>query len=290
MVSTSTPGRVPVEGTELGYVVVGEGAPLVALHGGPGLGHEHLRPGFDRLANGRQIIYYDQRGSGTSELGDPERANLAGTLDDLDRLLAHLQIERPALIGHSSGAWIGVFYAATRPDRVRALVLVSVGPPIVPEHRERFSNEMTTRRSPEDVAEMERIEASSEYVGRDAKTLERHYQLRYTPFFRDREFALTTNYRFSDITAQNVLDSGGRMMSDFAAHDPAGSLERIVCPTLVVHSALDPIPRESSQFIAGRIPGATFVELENASHFAFLEDTEAFVGAVEPFLRTHADS
>jgi proline iminopeptidase len=288
--STATSGFAPVEGTELAYVIVGEGSPIVAVHGGPAFGHEHLRPGFDRLATGRRVIYYDQRGSGRSELGAPDRANVAGTLADLDQLLAHLEIDRATLIGHSLAAWIAALYAATRPERVRALVLLNIGPPIVPELRERFSNEMTTRRSREDVAEMERIEASPEYARRDAKTLERHYQLRFTPFFRNHDAALSANYGFSDLTAQNVLEAGGRLMSDFAAHDPAGSLGRISCPTLVVHSELDPIPRESSEFVANRIPGATLVELKNASHFAFLEDTDAFVDAVEPFLRKHAGS
>jgi proline iminopeptidase len=288
MSSTTASGRVAVEGTELAYVTVGQGPPVIALAGGPGLGHEHLRPAFDRLAAGRQIVYYDERGSGASELGNPERANVAGTLSDLDQLLAHLGIERATFIGHSLAAWLAAFYAATRPERVRALVLLNIAPPIVPELRERFSNEMVARRLPEDVAEMKRIEESEEYTRRDPNTLERHYQLRYTPFFRERDAALNVSFRFSDVTARNVLDAGARLMTDFAAHDPPGSLERIGCPTLVVHSALDPVPREWSQFVAARIPGATLVELQNANHFAFIEDTGTFVAGVEPFLREHA--
>jgi proline iminopeptidase len=281
-------GRVAVEGTELAFVTVGEGPPVVALAGGPGFGHEHLRQGFDRLANDRQIVYYDERGSGASALGDSAHANIAGALSDLDQVLGHLGIERAILIGHSLGAWLAALYAATRAERVRALVLLNIAPPIVPEFRERFSNEMVARRLPEDVAEMKRIEESHQYARRDPKTLERHYQLRYTPFFRQRDTALRTSYGFSDVTAQNVLDAAGRLMSDFASHDPLGSLGRIACPTLVVHSALDPVPGDWSQLVSARIPAATFVELENANHFAFIEHTNAFVAAVEPFLREHA--
>jgi pimeloyl-ACP methyl ester carboxylesterase len=43
---------------------VWQGPPVVVLHGGPGASHDYLRPGFDLLAEGHTLIYYDQRGGG----------------------------------------------------------------------------------------------------------------------------------------------------------------------------------------------------------------------------------
>ncbi|TFG42543.1 MAG: peptidase, partial [Gemmatimonadales bacterium] len=45
---------------------VGSGPATVVLHGGPGAHHDYLLPGFDALATGRTLIYYDQRGGGRS--------------------------------------------------------------------------------------------------------------------------------------------------------------------------------------------------------------------------------
>ncbi|HEY8105354.1 MAG TPA: hypothetical protein VIE46_04555, partial [Gemmatimonadales bacterium] len=45
---------------------VGQGPPAVVLHGGPGADHGYLLPGFDALANRRELVYYDQRGGGRS--------------------------------------------------------------------------------------------------------------------------------------------------------------------------------------------------------------------------------
>ena len=61
--------RLDVPGAELLLVEIGEGAPVVLLHGGPGASHDYLRPQMDRLAGpGRRLVYYDQRGGGRSAL------------------------------------------------------------------------------------------------------------------------------------------------------------------------------------------------------------------------------
>src|SRR5688572_30633690 len=77
-------GTVPAEGTEIAYLRIGEGAPLVILPGGPRFGFAHLRPALDVLADGRELIYVDERGSGSSPAGDPASISTAGTLSDLD--------------------------------------------------------------------------------------------------------------------------------------------------------------------------------------------------------------
>src|SRR5437879_5416259 len=43
---------------------VGDGPPVVVLHGGPGAHHDYLLPQYDRLALGRPLLYYDPRGGG----------------------------------------------------------------------------------------------------------------------------------------------------------------------------------------------------------------------------------
>jgi proline iminopeptidase len=288
MAAATRQGTVPAGDTELAYFRLGEGPPLVVMPGGPRLGYAHLRPGFDLLAGGREIIYYDERGSGASPVGDPERVSTAGTLADLDALLDGLALQQVALAGHSFAAHMVALFAATRPDRVRALVLANPGPPLLPELREPFGKEMASRRPPEDVEEMQRIEGSAAYESRDPKTIERHFRLRYGPFFRDREKALRTEFGITRITAENVVEAGGRLFRDFADHDVAGKLASISCPALVVHGELDPIPVESSRFIADAIPRGELLVIPNASHYVSIEDPQVFAGAVEPFLAEHA--
>ena len=147
---------------------------------------------------------------------------------------------------------------------------------------------MASKRSPEDAEEMQRIEASPEYQARDPKALERYYRLRYSPFFRDPEAALGADFAITRITADNVVEAGGRLFRDFAEHDLPGKLSAISCPALVVHGELDPIPIESSRFIANAIPRGELVVIPDANHYASIEDPEEFARGVEPFLAEHA--
>jgi proline iminopeptidase len=278
-------GTQGVTDVDLHYRRVGEGPPLVVVHGGPGMGHDYMR-GLDVLADGRQLIYYDQRGSGETPLGDPDRVTFAGSIADLEGLREALGIEELDLLGHSFGAWIAILYAAACPERVHSLVLANTGPPAVPELMKQFGANMEAGRTREDRAEMERIESSDAYANREPATLEELYRLRYTPFFREREDARLFEPHFTAITAENVLEFVDRMMRDFSEHDPIGSLERIPCPTLVVHGELDPIPEEFARLLVERIPKARYARIERASHFAFLEDPALFADAVLPFLRS----
>jgi len=278
---------VPAAGTELAYLRIGEGAPLVVIPGGPRFGFAHVRPGLDVLASGRELIYVDERGSGASPAGDPASISTAGTISDLDAVLDGLGLEAVALAGHSLAAHMVALYAATRPERVRALVLLNPAPPFAPEHREQFGKEMTSRRTPEDTDEMERIKASSEYEAGDVAAVERYYQVLYVPFFNDRQVALSTQYRLTENRSRN-RDTAQRLFADFGEHALPTKLGSITCPTLVVHGERDPVPVASSSAIADAIPQGELAVVSGANHYGFLESPETVLAVVEPFLAARA--
>jgi len=82
--------------------------------------------GFGSLARSFRLVRYDARGHGRSTApGGPY-----STTEDLRRLLRHIGIERASLVGISMGAGVALDFAATHPQRVSKLVLVSTsGPP-----------------------------------------------------------------------------------------------------------------------------------------------------------------
>jgi proline iminopeptidase len=280
-------GAVDADDTTIAYVAVGSGKPLVAVHGGPGIGHAYLR-GLDVFVDEYRVLYYDQRGSGRTALGDEEKVTFAGALADLEALRQGLGIERLNLIGHSFGALVALLYASRHTDRVGSLVLYSSGPPFVPELVEEFRTAMTARRTPQDDAERERLEQSEEFARREPKTLERYVLNSYLPFFDDRASSSNLDMGFTEITAANVLPAGERIFRDFQQHDPLGSLAKIACPTLVLYCENDPLPEAFSRLLADEIREAEYAYLPDTNHFAHVENPEAFASTIRPFLGKHA--
>ena len=99
------------------------GEPVVFLHGGPGAGLvSDYRRFFDPKVY--RIVLFDQRGAGKStphaELEENTTWHLVA---DVERLRAHLGIDRWLVFGGSWGSTLSLAYAETYPDRVRGLVL-----------------------------------------------------------------------------------------------------------------------------------------------------------------------
>jgi proline iminopeptidase len=95
-------GYVPVPEAQLYFREVGDGPPMVILHGGPDFNHNYLLPEMDRLSSAFRLIYYDQRGRGRSAGAVvPEDVTIDSEVDDLDRLRQYFGLSTVAVLGHS---------------------------------------------------------------------------------------------------------------------------------------------------------------------------------------------
>jgi proline iminopeptidase len=103
-----------------------EGQPVVFLHGGPGAGASSDHRRFFDPTHYR-IIVYDQRGAGRSRpFGETRENTTQHLVADLERLRAHLDVDRWQVFGGSWGSSLALAYAQTYPDRVSALVVRGV--------------------------------------------------------------------------------------------------------------------------------------------------------------------
>jgi len=102
------------------------GEPVLMLHGW-GASAYGFRHAFDRLGkHGLRVIAADLRGFGLSDKPAAAGAySLANYREDVDEMLDALGVERAFLVGHSMGGGVALQYALARPDRVRALSLIS---------------------------------------------------------------------------------------------------------------------------------------------------------------------
>src|SRR5437868_3487069 len=78
-------GHLPVENARLYYRAIGQGQPIILLHGGPDFDHTYFLPDMDRLSDSFRLIYYDQRGRGKSAAHvQPEDVSLASEMQDVE--------------------------------------------------------------------------------------------------------------------------------------------------------------------------------------------------------------
>ena len=115
-------------GVNIHVEVVGEGRPVLLLHGFPDSGAlwRHQVPAL--VDAGFQAVVPDLRGFGASDAPDEVEAySILYTVGDLVAVLDHLGIARAHVVGHDFGAATAWAMAAFLPDRVDHLVALSVG-------------------------------------------------------------------------------------------------------------------------------------------------------------------
>lgn len=151
----SAQGYIQRDGARLWYGVIGEGPPVILLHGGLS-SHRAWSGQIPALVGaGYQVVLFDSRGHGRSTLGRAPLTyeRMAG---DVGALIARLSLDRPAIVGWSDGAIIalvlamnpaadlGPIYAfganmnqdGVRPNAGDAAILKEVGPRLAADYAE----------------------------------------------------------------------------------------------------------------------------------------------------------
>ncbi|HRE87943.1 MAG TPA: alpha/beta hydrolase [Myxococcota bacterium] len=118
-------GILPIRGVAYYYEVMGEGEPLLLLHGGLG-SIDMFGPILKDLMAQHRVIGGDLHGHGRTTLGD-RPLSVLDIADDLAVLLDQLELDRVDVLGYSLGGAVGFRLAAQHPERVRRLVMVSTG-------------------------------------------------------------------------------------------------------------------------------------------------------------------
>ncbi len=275
-------GLLSLESARIFYEVVGDGEPIIVVHGGPGLDHSYLQPGLDALATRNSLIYYDQRGTGRSVANlDSAGINLDAFVEDIDALRQALGYERVSLLTHSWGALLGLEYAARHPEAVRALILMN---PTEPGARFRDQQEarQSAARTPADSTELATLTATEGFAARDPATVSQVYRIMFRQTLRDRARIDELELDLAETTAKNGDDVARLLGESMGDVDWWDRLPTIRVPTLVLHGRYDLVPFAMSQALAQAMGQGRVVVLESG-HFPYLEARDGLLSAVSSF-------
>ncbi|MFC2077880.1 adenylate/guanylate cyclase domain-containing protein [Candidatus Bipolaricaulota bacterium] len=263
-------------GVHIAYQVVGQGAfDLVYVPGW--VSHIELNwevPAYarflERLASFARLVMFDKRGTGLSDrVPDDRLPTLEERMDDLRAVMDAVGSERAALVGASEGGNLCALFAATYPERTKALVMLGAFAKRI------RSSDYPWARTPEER------EKEFELVEREwGKRMDlAHYapsMVSNEPFIR--RAAAYCRGAASPGAALALLKMN-------SAIDIRNVLPTIHIPTLLVHRAGDmDADVEGARWMSQQIDGARLVVLPGNDHFPWVGDQDEILGEIEEFL------
>lgn len=285
--------RIPAGTASLYARTLGDGRPIVVLHGGPDFDHRYLLPDLDRLAESFRLVYYDQRGRGASATGvRAEEVSMASEIEDLDSVRRHFGFGRCALLGHSWGALPALEYALQEPGRVSHLILMNPAP-VSAGGAEIVRRHYRTRLGA-DLPRQQEIIDSSGYRAGDPETVAARYRIHFATaltrvedlerLMARMEAAFASQGPLGILLARAVEERlFGETWEDLG-YDLLPRLENLRIPALVISGDHDFIPAEIADGIAKALPDARHVAIRDCGHFAFLERADDVRRAVRELL------
>jgi len=278
-----------INGIELYVKRMGSGEPIVVVHGGPMLEHGYFLPHLAPLAESFELIFYDQRLSGRSAgQVDSASVRLDTLVDDIEALRQSLQLGRVHLMGHSWGGLLAMRYAIQHPENLRSLILLnsmSASSQLWQEEEARLAQRLTV----EDSIEIATIRETVAFSNGEPEAIAAILLASFKAQFADRsKIAGLELYVPPDYL--NRSRQFGYMIGDLTDFDFFEDLRTISVPTLILYGSAEPAAEISGEALHDAIPTSELVIIQNAGHFPFVEQPDAFLGAVRGFLSSVRES
>lgn len=275
-------GIVHTKEVDLGYETFGsrgDALPVIAVNGGPGLSHAYMMMNdmWQRVAQSRLIVFYDQRGTGASKKVEPGAPQtMDAQVADLDAVRAELRLDKVALVGDSFGGLIVMAYAAAHPEHVAKLVLSDSAPPAWKDFVHLLPQTFPDIEE-EDASEMKKLGTDSDAAAR--ASLRNHFRMIfYSPEKRDAYIA-----KMGDLGYEPAV--GAAVSKATENIDLNAALAHFSFPTLVISGRYDMnVAPLVAWNIAHKIPGASMVFFEESSHLPSYEEPDKYQHVLETFL------
>ena len=269
------------DGVVLHYDVIGKGEPVLMLSGGPGFSPEYLRPVAEKLGGGHAYVLLHQRGTGKSALEkhDAETLALQNLVGDIEALRKELKVNTLTIVGHSFGGILSMMYAREYPERVAKLALVDSGGPTLRSVM-KFNANLESRFTEEDRAKIKEWSDAERVKANRRRAVLELTRAKTSAYFADRAKAKPFMDALNDDSFNDAMFLA--VVTQMFTLDLRAGLEKVKAPVLILHGKQDPL--ETADELRETFPHATVALLDNAGHFPWAEQPEAFFGALSGFL------
>ncbi|MFN2292767.1 MAG: alpha/beta fold hydrolase [Anaerolineae bacterium] len=272
---------MPIRGISLFVQVVGNGFPLVLMHGGPSQDYTsllHLKPCADQFT----LIFYDHRCNGHSEGADVSSMTWDNLTADADALRQTLGFEKWAVLGHSFGGNVALEYALRYPQSLSHLILMNTGADYW--WAQENAAELLAKRgySPSAVEACHRF-FNGQVTPRDYTSTFLKFARAY--FYRMNLLRMAWEMLIGPrpkLRPEALIFAGRQLLNGWTVMDRLGEIQ---VPTLLVAGRQDFLyPPEHQAILADRLPNAKLVLIERAGHNPHMERPAEVIEEIRRFL------
>jgi pimeloyl-ACP methyl ester carboxylesterase len=249
--------KINRDGVQIYYEVHGSGPPLLLTHGYSSTS-AMWKDQIEALSKHHKLVLWDMRGHGQSDYpDDPTAYSEALTIADMAALLDEVGAKRAIIGGLSLGGYMSLAFYRAHPQRVCALLIIDTGPGFKKDE----ARDAWNKRAFETGARFER---------EGLAVLKSGSRERSTVSHRD---------------ALGLARAARGMLTQRDAR-VIELLPNIKVPSMVVVGADDAPFLAASDYMAAKIPGAKKMVIPGAGHAVNIDQPQAFIDAVLPFLNS----
>lgn len=247
--------------------IIGEGNPLVILHGFLGMSDNWKTLGNQFSTAGFQVHLIDQRNHGRSFWSD--KFNYEVLTSDLKKYCDYYNLNNIVLLGHSMGGKTAMLFATQYPELVSKLIIADISPRFYPIHHEGILNGLSALNCNVITSRAEAEKMLSNYV-QDFGT--RQFLLKNLYWIEKGKLALRMNLK---VLKDEVAEIGEALPS-YATFEKN---------TLFLRGdRSEYIGDGDESIIKNHFPKATITTISNAGHWLHAENPDAFFEAVMTFI------
>jgi pimeloyl-ACP methyl ester carboxylesterase len=270
----------------LWYHIAGRGSDTVLVPLGA-----YLAEPLAALSSSHTLVFYDPRHRGRSDAyADTTLSTFENDVSDVDAVRRELGLGRVAIVGFSYFAGVAVTYAARNPERVTRLVLVSPIEPTEALERAYDPPERITRIDTTRARALLKLRAAGRDTTDPAGYCIAYWQLNAPLFVGDVSHAnrITPTWcQYPNESPRSLsLHLSHAISSLGAARDFSDVAKRVNIPVLIVQGTRDLVVNPAGATAWARLlPQARVFSVPGGGYFAFDDDREGVVRAIDRFLR-----
>lgn len=296
-------GFVNAHGVMIYYMTVGQGAPLMIVHGGPGADHTYFLPYLLPLARHNRLVFIDERGSGQSQkLENAAEYTVENMVEDVEAVREALGLGRMSLLGHSYGGVLAQAYALKYQQHLTHLILCDTFPS-TKQMNEVLAKELAD--APAAVrAKVEKMQKAGLF-GKglpyqrnrypDAYMIAAWGEVYFPYLYQNRpdpNYDPIANGIMAWDLYREMWGSDGEFVIDgnLKSVEYVDKLHTIHVPTLIIAGDHDECAPWLSKEMHEKIAGSKLVILPKSGHMTFVDQPDMFISDVEGFLHPGSSS